>query len=106
MTKLKDLAKIIRSKNSGPYEITFDIMFQERSVYEHVKQSGVLTRELISKLYCVEDKDIITCMFFDPAQAFKFTLKRPEGSLQGSINESDTFGAQQHAPLFDIEIPD
>lgn len=106
MTKLKDLAKIIRSKNSGPYEITFDIMFQKKEVYEHVKQSGVLTRELIQKLYCVSDQDIITCMFFDPAQAFKFTLKRQEGSLQGSVNESDTFGAQQHAPLFDIEIPD
>ena len=29
MTKLKNLAKVIRSKNSGPFEITFDVMFSE-----------------------------------------------------------------------------
>ena len=27
--KLRDLASVIRSKNSGPYELTLDIMFKE-----------------------------------------------------------------------------
>jgi Domain of unknown function (DUF4387) len=51
----------------------------------------------------VPDSDIVALLFFEPALAFKFTLKR--GWAQGSIGERDTFGAQQHAPLFDIEIP-
>ena len=42
MAKLKELAKVIRSKNSGPYEITFDIMFPNKENYERVKNSGVL----------------------------------------------------------------
>jgi hypothetical protein len=105
MTKLKDLAKVIRSKNAGPFEITFDVMFSDVEKYRRVKESGVLTQELICKLYGVQPADIVTCMFFDPAQAFKFTLKRIGGSAQGSIGERDTFGAQQHAPLLDIEIP-
>ena len=60
--------------------------------------------ELICKLYHVKPEDIIIQMFFDPALAYKFTLLRPDRSLQGSIGENDTFGTQQHAPLLDVEI--
>ena len=101
--QLKNLARVIRSKNSGPFEITFDVIFDNAAVYERVKHSGAITRELVQKLYGVPDKDIVAFLFFDPALAFKFTLRR--GWAQGSINERDTFGAQQHAPLLDIEIP-
>ena len=103
MDKLKDLAKVIRSKNSGPFEITFDVMFDDLDVYERVKASGVITRELVCRLYGVQDEDIVAFIFFNPALAFKFTLRR--GWAQGSVGERDTFGAQQQAPLLDIEIP-
>lgn len=100
---LRDLAKVVRSKNSGPFEITFDVIFDDVPVYERVKQSGVLTEALICGLYNVTQDDIVTFMFFDPARAFKLTLKR--SWAQGSVGERDTFGAQQHAPLLTIEIP-
>ena len=105
MAKLKELAKVIRSKNAGPFEITFDVIFSDEKAYQRVKSSGVLTQEFICRLYNVNPSDLIVCMFFDPAQAFKFTLKRNNNSAQGSIGERDTFGAQQHAPLMEIEIP-
>ena len=101
--KLKDLAKVIRSKNSGPFELTFDVIFADARLYERVKRSGVLTRELVCRLYGVPESDIVAFMFFDPALAFKFTLRR--GWAQGSVGERDTFGAQQQAPLMEIEIP-
>jgi Domain of unknown function (DUF4387) len=101
--KLRDLAKVIRSKNSGPFELTFDVIFADPAPYERVKASGVLTRELVCSLYSVPPDDIVSFMFFDPALAFKFTLRR--GWAQGSIGERDTFGTQQHAPLMDIEVP-
>lgn len=104
MTKLKEMAKVIRSKNSGPYEITFDIMFPDKESYERVKASGVLNADLICRLYHVQPEEIVANMFFDPALAYKFTLRRPGRSLQGSIGENDTFGTQQHAPLLDVEI--
>lgn len=105
MAKMKELAKVIRSKNSGPFEITYDIMFPSRESYEHVKNSGVLTLDLIKNLYSVDDDQIVSFLFFDPALAFKFTLKRSLATQQGSVGEYDTFGTQQHAPLMDIEIP-
>ncbi len=101
--RLRDLAKVIRSKNSGPFELTFDVIFSHPEPYRRVKESGVLTRELVCRLYGVPDDAIVAFMFFDPALAFKFTLRR--GWAQGSIGERDTFGAQQHAPLMEIEIP-
>ena len=102
-TPLSSLAQVIRSKNAGPFEITFDVMFSDPAVYAHVRDSGVLSRELVRGLYSVPDEDITCCMFFEPALAFKFTLIR-RGD-QGGIGERDTFGAQQHAPLLDVAIP-
>ena len=100
---LAELAQVIRSKNAGPFEITFDVMFSDPAIYAHVRDSGVLSRELITQLYQVTDEDITCCMFFEPALAFKFTLIR-RGD-QGGVGERDTFGAQQHAPLLDVAIP-
>lgn len=102
--KLKELAKIIRSKNAGPYEITFDIMFPNEENYQKVKNSGVLNEQLICDLYHVSKEDIVAALYFDPALAYKFTIKRPGKGFQGSIGEYDTYGTQQHAPLLDIEI--
>ena len=100
--RLKDLAKVIRSKNAGPFEITFDVMFDDAEIYERVKQSGALDRVKLAHLYGVTDQDVVVCMFFDPALAFKLTLKRKWA--QGSIGERDTFGAAQHAPLLEIVV--
>ena len=100
---LRQLAKVVRSKNSGPFEITFDVIFDTDERYEQVKQSGILTEALICRLYSVTPDDIVTLMFFDPARAFKLTLKR--AWAQGTVGERDTFGAQQHAPLLSVEIP-
>ena len=100
---LYNLAKVLRSKNSGPFEITFDIIFDKKENYELVKRSGVITRELICKLYNVSHEDISHIVFYDPAFALKITMKRPVDS--GSIGDMDVYGAQQHAPLIDIRIP-
>lgn len=100
---IMDLAKVVRSKNSGPFELTFDIMFDDVSTFSRVKSANVLTDEVIQKLYHIESEDIITNMYFEPALAWKCTIKRPWE--QGSIGERDTLGTQQHAPLLYVEVP-
>ena len=65
--KLSQLAKTIRSKNAGVNLITFDIIFAERSTYEQVKRSRVLTRATVSKLYRVAPELIADFVEFDPA---------------------------------------
>jgi hypothetical protein len=100
---LKDIAKVVRSKNAGPFEITFDIIFKTREDYEAVKASGVITKQLISELYDVPTQRIITFLYFDAANAIKATIPRPRP--QGSIGEIDMHAAQQHVPLMHVQIP-
>ncbi|KAF4468914.1 caib baif family enzyme [Fusarium albosuccineum] len=100
---LSQLARIIRSKNSGPFEMTFDVMFDDVTVYNRVKAADALGNATIKKLFRVTDDDILTNMYFDPALAWKCTIKRPWA--QGSVGERDTLGTQQHAPLLDVVIP-
>lgn len=102
-TPLTEVASVIRSKNSGPYELTLDILFKDRTIYERVKQSGAIDRSLIARLYRVPESDILHFVTFDPAVAIKITLKRP--LVSGDVGETDVYGAQQHAPLLAITLP-
>lgn len=100
---LGEIAKLLRSKNSGPFTLTLDIFFNETQDYEKVKESGVITKELVSKLWVLENLEDISIFEFDQAAAIKITFPRPVPS--GNLGDSDVYGAQQHAPLYDIEIP-
>ena len=102
LAKITELAKVIRSKNAGPFEITFDIMFDDAGIYEKVKNSGVITSKLIAGLYNISHNEVLVCRPYDPAQAFKITIRRPTGS--GDLMESDVYGCQQHAPLLELDI--
>ena len=70
LAKMADIAKIIRSKNSGPFEVTFDIMFDSPKAYWRVQNANVLGNDTVRRLYHVKDEDIITNMFFEPALAW------------------------------------
>ncbi|MFO1324712.1 MAG: DUF4387 domain-containing protein [Burkholderiales bacterium] len=101
--KLSSLAKTIRSKNAGVDLITFDVIFTERATYERVKRAKVLTRGTVCKLYGLAPERIADFVEFDPANAIKFTIYRRRPS--GSPGDADIFGAQQYAPLLDVEVP-
>jgi uncharacterized protein DUF4387 len=55
------------------------------------------------RLLGVEESRVTDFVVFEPAHAIKFTIRRMRPS--GSMGESDLFGSQQYAPLFDIDIP-
>ena len=102
MTKLSDIANIIRSKNSGPYELTLDIIFKSVEDFNMVCEKDIINEELICKLYKINKSDIINIVKFNPANAIKITIKRLIPS--GNLGETDVYGAQQHAPLLSIEF--
>lgn len=102
MTRLVDITNIIRSKNSGPYELTMDIMFKSIEDFENVCNKNIINEELICELYKINKEDIINIIEFKPANAIKITIKRPIAS--GDLGESDVYGAQQHAPLLSVEF--
>ncbi len=100
---LPDLAKVIRSKNAGPFELTFDILFSDPYDYQRVVRSGQLSAESFASLYGIALEDVLSVIEFEPALAIKITIKRTRSS--GALGESDVYGAQQHAPLLQLDIP-
>lgn len=102
MAQLYELAKVLRSKNSGPFEITLDILFDNALIYEQVKHSNALTKGVIAKAYNIALDDIHHFVYFDQALGIKITIARKTSS--GSPGDRDVYGAQQHAPLMEIEI--
>jgi len=101
--KLADLAQVLRSKNAGPFELTFDIIFSDQRTFQLVKDSGVITRELVARLYHLPLEHVLHLVFLPAARAIKATIVRPVAS--GSVGDTDVYGAQQHVPWFDVEIP-
>jgi hypothetical protein len=102
MAKLGDLARLIRSKNAGPFVLTFDIMFDDDNVYRRVIESRVLTKSRFAAIYHVPEEDVL---FFqhDAARAIKISIPRPY--VQCDLEDGDAYGGQQHAPLVEIDVP-
>ncbi len=100
--KLAEISNLIRSKNAGPFVLTFDVMFARREDYERVRGSGVLSANSFARLFDLPADHV---RFFDceNALAMKFSIPRPV--IQGEIGDSDMHGGQQFAPLMDLEIP-
>ncbi|MBU2648615.1 DUF4387 domain-containing protein [bacterium] len=100
-TRLPEVARVIRSKNAGPFELTFDIIFRDKASYSEFRRRDVLSRETISSLFRIPGGDIHSIVYFDLVNAIKFTIRRAVPS--GCPGDSDIYGAQQHAPLLTLE---
>jgi hypothetical protein len=119
-TTLTDIAPIIRSKNSGPYEITLDVVFSSGSIYNIIKDSSLLTPSMVASLYHIEEEQIIWCGFFDQAMAWKCTIPRYREEVgdsvagnergvrkvvpNGGFMETDVHASQQYAGLLSLEL--
>ena len=101
--RLAEIAKTIRSKNAGVDKITFDVIFRDKASYDLVRDSRVLSREAVCRIYGIPESRISDHVAFDPALAIKFTLYRLHPS--GSVGDPDMFGSQQYAPLLDVQVP-
>lgn len=102
--KLQEFAQVVRSKNSGPFEITFDILFKNREDYVYFVGQNILTEASFAELYQIKVEDIINFELFEAANGIKITIPRPWP--QGTFGESDMHGSQQYANLMTLEIPD
>ena len=100
--RLIDLADVIRSKNSGPFELTFDIIFKDYDMYKKIAAAKVFNASMFAGLYGIKESSVMEVINFDPAKAIKITIERPICS--GNLGETDVYGAQQHAPLMGFEF--
>ncbi|HEY0185342.1 MAG TPA: DUF4387 domain-containing protein [Rhodopila sp.] len=102
MALLKNVAKVCKSKNAGPFELTVDVVFDTKETFQRVKASGVLCPALFARLYNVPEGHVLFTPY-DAAFAFKATFPRLVPA--GDFGDTDVYGCQQHAPLLDVELP-
>ena len=102
IVSLKDIASVIRSKNSGPFELTLDMMFKDEKTFNKVLATNVINHQTIANLYKIKEDDVLSIISFPNAYAIKVTIVRPVPS--GALGDRDVYGAQQHAPLLDIRL--
>jgi hypothetical protein len=101
--RLQEVAEVIRSKNAGINQITFDIFFKSIKTYDLAVRSGIFSKENIAEHMSIQQDAILGCYRFEPALAIKFTLHRKDPA--GSPGDRDVFGAQQHTRLLDLKVP-
>jgi hypothetical protein len=101
-TTLGELAALIRSKNAGPFMLTFDVMFDDPAVYARVRDAGVITREAVAGLFS-QPLDTIEIYWVEAALAVKVSFPRP--TIQGSLDDTDMHGGQQFCQFLDMNVP-
>ena len=101
--KLRDLAASLSSKNAGNFHLTFDIGFRDDESYRRVRDSGGLTAATVARAFGTAEDEVLGVIPFDPGRAIKVNMRRQRAS--GDPGETDVFGAQQYAPLLDLEVP-
>jgi hypothetical protein len=99
--QLQDFAQVVRSKNAGPRRFTLDVIFHSDADYQRAVQSEALTAEKIAPLYGVP-ASAVKVINYPPGRAIKIVIPRP--IMSGDPGDRDVYGAQQHAPLLDLEI--
>lgn len=100
--RLYDLARVIRSKNAGPFTLTIDLVFETRDDFARALASEALSAQSIAELYGV-DAPTVRVMPFEPVLTIKVSMPRP-GASSGAPGDTDVYGCSQHFPLADCRI--
>jgi hypothetical protein len=101
MSALWQFTKLIRSKNAGPFELTFDIMFKDKDSFSAVVNGGRLSPSLIAQLYKTDLK-LVRYFVIEPLLTIKISIPRPVFS--GDVNDTDVYGGQFHGPLVKLQV--
>jgi hypothetical protein len=99
---LGTIARLIRSKNAGPFWITLDVFLGSDTDYQRVSAPAVLNEATVARLYQVPAGQIR--IFRLPSlRTVKISFPRP--APQGSFTDRDMHAGQQHIPLAALRIP-
>jgi hypothetical protein len=101
VTELWQLTKLIRSKNAGPFKLTFDIMFRNAGGFRAILKGRRLSAEPVSRLYGVP-LDKVQFFVLEVVLTIKVTI--PRRVFSGDLNDNDMYGGQFHGPLVRLAI--
>jgi hypothetical protein len=98
---IRDVLVSVRSKNAGPFTITFDLYFPDPETFHDMQQRGVINPDVVAELYGLAS-DVVKIHWFEPALAVKVAVPRLVPG--GAPGDTDVAGGQQYAPLLSIPL--
>jgi hypothetical protein len=90
-----DRAKVLRSKNAGPFVITLDVIFGREADFEAVR--SVINPALLAEAYAVPVRDVVGIDFVPQLYAMKASFRRRLPC--GHPGDPDCYGMNQEQPL-------
>jgi len=102
MSRLGEIASVLRSKNAGPFMTTIDIFFPEFESYRRVRDAKIVTPRLVADIYKLSEDQVLGVHWHDQAAAVKITFLKPFDTSDPRC--TDIYGAQQHVPIALLEV--
>jgi hypothetical protein len=99
---VRDTVVSVRSKNAGPFTVTFDLFFPDRETFDEVTGKQVINPDVVADLYNLEPSEVKIFPFV-PALAIKVSV--PRLMPGGAPGDTDVAGGQQFVPLLSIPVP-
>jgi hypothetical protein len=101
MTTVNDVCRHVRSKNAGPYWVTFDLFFNDADAFAKYHDSPALGPDLIHRLFGA-DPTLVKRFAVPGLNVVKISYAR--SSPQGGVVERDMHCGQQFVRLLDVEL--
>lgn len=101
MPTVKDVCRHVRSKNAGPFWVTFDLFFDGAESFDKFSESSKLGPELFERLYGF-NPDKVKHFRVPSLKMLKVSCGRIDP--QGGIVERDMHCGQQYVKLLDVEL--
>jgi uncharacterized protein DUF4387 len=96
-----DVAKLVRSKNAGPFWQTLDVFLPDDETYRLVAESTAIEPRVIADLYGASPDDV-TIYRLPTIRVVKISFPRP--TTQGGIDDRDMHAGQQHVLLAQLAL--
>ncbi len=90
-----DRVHVLRSKNAGPFTVTFDVVLNSRGDFDAIL--GGLTRESVAEAYGLSLADVTSISSLQRLNAIKICVNRRRPA--GHPGDSDCYGMNQEEPL-------
>lgn len=96
-----EVARLVRSKNAGPFWQTLDVFFDDDAGFDAVAHAPALDPEVIGSLYRV---DPATVRIFRLPSIRVVKISFPRRTAQGGVADRDMHAGQQHVPLARLRL--
>ena len=98
---LVDAVTVLRSKNAGPYHLTFDVFFRDWESFEAFISKWRIDPGSLSALLGSDPEDV-RLELLPALRAAKVTVPRRRSA--GSVDDADVLGCQQVALMMDLVL--